>query len=289
MVTVAPESSVSSLPSAFRAIRRDPGLTLLIVMTGLLVVMALVPGLIAPHDPQEIRPTQALASPSREFWLGTDNLGRDLFSRIVYGARVELLVAIGGMLGAAIPGIPLGLVAGFRGGWVDTVLMRSFDGILAFPTILLAIMFVATFGASALNIVIVVGVSFLPLFARLARASTLVLRNTDFVLASVAMGAGSTRVMFRVILPNAVVPLTVLGSLTVSFAFLIEASMSYLGFGVQPPEPSWGVMLRDAQTYMRTAPWFVLAPGLAITFAVLAFNQLGDRLRDLADPRLRHL
>lgn len=289
MVTGSTRAPVVSPTSVLRVIRRDPGLILLILVTGTLVIMALVPELVAPHDPQEIRPARVAAPPSGEFWLGTDNLGRDLFSRIVFGARVELVVAIGGMLGAALPGIPLGLVAGYRGGWIDTLLMRTFDGVLAFPTILLAIMFVAMFGASALNIVIVVAVSFLPLFARLARATTLVLRNTDFVLASIAMGASPARVMFRVILPNAIVPLTVLGSLTVSFAFLIEASMSYLGFGVRPPEPSWGVMLRDAQTYMRTAPWFVFAPGLAITLAVLAFNQLGDRLRDLADPRLRHL
>lgn len=271
------------------AVRRNPGVTALLLMIAVFVAMAVAPSVFATHDPQEILPTASLHPPSSEYWLGTDNLGRDIYSRLVYGTRVALLVAVGGTLGAAVPGIPLGLAAGYYGGWLDGVLMRLFDGVLAFPTILLAILFVATFGASALNIIIVVAISFLPLFARLARASTLVLRNVEYVLASAAMGASSPRILFRVILPNAIVPLSVLASLSVSFAFLIEAAMSYLGFGVQPPAPSWGVMLRDAQTYLRTAPWFVLAPGLTITAAVLMFNLAGDRLRDMADPRLKRL
>lgn len=270
-------------------VRRNPETLILLLAILLFVLMALVPQFFAPHDPQKIDAAVALTPPSSSYWLGTDHLGRDIFSRLVYGTRVVMLVGLVGIGISLLVGVTLGLIAGYRGGWLEPLLMRTTDALLAFPTLLLAILFVATFGASAWSVVIVIALGFIPRFIRLVYSSVIVLKNSDYVLASRAVGVQNYRILLRHILPNAMVPIVVLTTLGISTAFLIEASMSYLGFGVQPPEPSWGAMLNTAQQYLEIAPWYVLGPGITIFIAVLVFNLTGDRLREAADPRLKKL
>lgn len=269
--------------------KRNPESMILLLVILLFVLMALLPQFFAPHNPQKINAAVALNPPSRVYWLGTDHLGRDIFSRLVFGTRVVMMVGLGGIGISLLLGVSLGLIAGYHGGWLEPLLMRITDALLAFPTLLLAILFVATFGASALSVVIVIALSFIPRFIRLVYSSAIVLKKSDYILASRAVGVPNYRILTRHILPNAMVPIVVLTTLGISTAFLIEASMSYLGFGVQPPEPSWGAMLNNAQQYLEIAPWYVLAPGLTIFVAVLVFNLAGDRLREAADPKLRKL
>lgn len=278
-----------SLSNLLHYVRRRLGATILVALILIFILTALIPGILAPYDPQKIDADVALQAPAGAHWLGTDHLGRDILSRLIHGTRVVMLVGLGGMGIAMSLGVLLGLLSGYYGGWTESIIMRFTDAILAFPTMLLAIIFVATFGASAFNVVIVIGLGYLPRFTRLVRASVLVLKQTDFVLASRAIGASDYRVLTRHILPNAFVPIITQATLGIGFAFLIEAAMSYLGFGVQPPAPSWGAMLNKAQQYLYVAPWFVLAPGITISIAVLVFNLAGDRLRERADPRLRKL
>lgn len=294
--TLAHPKEFSKQPKRFGTVsswlaysRRNPETPFLLAGILIFALMALVPGLIAPHDPQKIDAGVALQPPSAEYWLGTDNLGRDIFSRLVFGTRIVMLVGIGGIGISVLVGVTLGLVAGYRGGWLEPLLMRITDALLAFPTLLLAILFVATFGASALSVVIVIALGYIPRFIRLVYSSVLVLKQSDYVLASRAVGVQDLRILMRHILPNAMVPIIVMTTLGISTAFLIEASMSYLGFGVQPPEPSWGAMLNNAQQYLEIAPWYVLGPGFTIFLAVLVFNLAGDRLREAADPKLRKL
>lgn len=258
----------------------------LVVVTILVVVGILAP-VIAPFDPTEIHARDGLQPPSATYWLGTDNLGRDIFSRIVYAARTSLLVALGSVLVAGVIGVPLGLLTGFLGGALDSVVMRILDAILAFPVVLLAILVVATLGTEPINLVLTIGFVFVPYFTRLVRAQVLSLREREFVEASRASGGTDGHIMARVILPNVTSPVVVQASLTMSLAVLIEAALSFLGLGVQEPTPAWGSMLQQSQLYMKQAPWYVLAPGICIFLAVLAFNLLGDGLRDYLDAGSR--
>lgn len=258
----------------------------LIIVTILVVVGILAP-VIAPFDPTEIHARDGLQPPSATYWLGTDNLGRDIFSRIVYAARTSLLVALGSVLVAGVIGVPLGLLTGFLGGALDSVVMRVLDAILAFPVVLLAILVVATLGTEPINLVLTIGFVFVPYFTRLVRAQVLSLREREFVEASRASGGTDGHIMARVILPNVTSPVVVQASLTMSLAVLIEAALSFLGLGVQEPTPAWGSMLQQSQLYMKQAPWYVLAPGICIFLAVLAFNLLGDGLRDYLDAGSR--
>lgn len=258
-----------------------------LAILGLLLVSALVPGVLARFDPNEIHPQDALTGPSSQYWLGTDELGRDIWSRLVYAARVELFIAAAAIGLSLLIGVPIGLIAGTYGGMVDMVLMRIQDGLLAFPSILFAILIVSAFGPSALIIIFVMAVVYVPRFARLVRGSVLIIQHLDYVLASRVAGATTNHIMFRAILPNALGPVLVQATIGLAFTILTEASLSYLGLGVQPPTPTWGTMLQSAQRYSTLAPWYLLAPGLAIFFTVLVFNFLGDQLRDRLDPRLR--
>ena len=258
----------------------------LIIVTILVVVGILAP-VIAPFDPTEIHARDGLQPPSATYWLGTDTLGRDIISRIVYAARTSLLVALGSVLVAGVIGVPLGLLTGFLGGALDSVVMRVLDAILAFPVVLLAILVVATLGTEPINLVLTIGFVFVPYFTRLVRAQVLSLREREFVEASRASGGTDGHIMARVILPNVTSPVVVQASLTMSLAVLIEAALSFLGLGVQEPTPAWGSMLQQSQLYMKQAPWYVLAPGICIFLAVLAFNLLGDGLRDYLDAGSR--
>ena len=224
-------------------------------------------------------------SPTLEYPAGTDTLGRDNFSRIIYGGRVSLQVGLLATVGAAIIGITMGLAAGYFGKWTDSILMRLVDAILAFPGLLLAILMVAVLGPSLRNAMLAIGIGFIPSFARITRANTLSLREKEFVESSRALGAGPWRIMFRTILPNTMSPIIVQASLVMSYAILIEASLSFLGLGIQPPTPSWGYMLTAGREFITIAWWLTTFPGLAIFLVVLSWNFIGDGIREALDPR----
>jgi ABC-type dipeptide/oligopeptide/nickel transport system permease subunit len=249
----------------------------------LLAGISILAPVLAPHDPTAIHASDGLVAPSSTYLLGTDNLGRDILSRIIYAARTSLLVALGSVLVAGVIGVPLGLIAGYAGGKIDSVIMRVLDAILAFPVILLAILVVATLGTQTINLILTIGFVFIPYFTRLVRGNVLTLKEREFVAASRASGADDRYLVTRVILPNILSPIVVQASLTMSLAVLIEAALSFLGLGVQEPTPAWGSMLQNSQLYLREAPWFVFSPGLCIFVSVLAFNLIGDGLRDLLD------
>jgi len=272
-----------------RRFRFDPVMALAVLVIALTVVCAVVPGVLAPYPPNKLAVGPNLAAPSWDHWVGTDEFGRDLLSRLIDGARVELVIGVAGVALAVGLGIPLGVLAGMRGGFADSALMRLQDALLAFPSVLFAILVVAAIGASQRSIILTIGVIYLPRFARLVRGSVLVLKEQEFVVASRAGGATDVRLMTRHILPNCLAPILVQITLAISVAILIEAGLSYLGLGVQPPTATWGNLLKAAQSYPSVAPWYVLAPGACIFVLVLALNTLGDGLRDRLDPRLRGL
>ena len=266
-------------------IRKNAALGLALV--GAFIIMAIGAPLIAPYDPLAQSLTNRLQPPSAQHWLGTDGLGRDLLSRIIWGSRVSLIVGCAAIAIGASIGITLGLVSGFFGGRVDNLLMRLIDITMAFPTILLAIAVVAFFGRGELILILAIGISNIPEFTRLTRGEVLRLRNLDFVAAGRALGASSLRLMVRHILPNLVAMMVILSTMRVSVAILAESSLSFLGLGIPAPTPSWGVMLSEGQRALVLAPWLSIAPGFGIALLVLGFNLLGDGLRDVLDPRTR--
>ena len=255
----------------------------------LVLLSTLFPGVLSPHDPNEIHPELALSPPSLDFILGTDEFGRDIFSRIIFGTRVAIVISSASVGLAFVIGIPLGLISGLFGGLADGLTMRVMDAVLAFPSLIFTILIVAALGASPFSIIVSIGFLFTPRFARLVRGSVLVLKDVEFVVASRACGAGSSRIMFRTILPNTMAPILVQITLGMALAISIEAGLSYLGLGIQPPTATWGTMLRDAQRYLYLAPWYTLAPGIIIFVVILVLNFFGDRLRDALDPRLKQV
>lgn len=256
---------------------------------GILLFCAVFPEAISPYSYKEQHPADALHPPGARYWLGTDQFGRDIFSRLIHGTRVVITVGLGSVLLAMLVGIPLGLISGYYGGWIDAVIMRIQDAILSFPVVLLALLIIASFGASTWNVIMSIGFVYIPRFARLVRGSVMDLKDREYVYSAIVAGASDTRLLLMVILPNAIGPIIVQATLGIAVAILIEAGLSYLGLGVQPPTPSWGNMLQHAQSYMYQAPWYVLAPGAMIFLAVLTFNLAGDWLRERLDPRLRKL
>ncbi len=286
------ESGLPGMRLAINRIRdlgRNPQITISTIVVGVALICALVPGWVAPYDPNKIDPINMLQAPSWQHPFGTDEYGRDILTRVIHGSRVELAVSVAGVVLAFAIGVPLGLISGWRGGLVDSITMRFQDALLAFPSILFAILVVAALGASQSSIILTIGVIFIPRFARLVRGTVLFLKEEEFVQASLACGADDRRILMRHILPNAFAPLMVQVTLALAVAILIEAGLSYLGLGVQPPTPTWGNMLQQAQAYPVQAPWYVLAPGACIFVIVLAMNMLGDGLRDSLDPRMRGL
>jgi peptide/nickel transport system permease protein len=278
----------SSGPAVFwRRLRRARFGTVGLALALLLVLVAVAGPWLAPLSPnrQDIR--QLLQGPSPAHWLGTDDLGRDVLSRVLYGAQVSLLV---GLLATGISlaiGVPAGLISGYAGGWVDTVVMRIMDALLAFPAIVLALGITAMLGPSLQNVMIAVGIVGVPNFARLIRGQVLALRRVEFVAAARTVGAGDLRIVVRHILPNTIAVAIIQASLGVATAILAEAGLSFLGLGVQPPTPSWGSMIKASTGYLERAPWMAIGPGVAIFVAVLAYNLLGDAVRDALDPRLK--
>ena len=261
----------------------------------LLVIFAAIFGpLISPLDPNRQDIMMRLADPltagrrNAFFWLGTDGLGRDVLSRLLYGARISLLVGVAAILVGGTIGVVAGLVAGYFGGWIDDVIMRLGDIQLAFPFILLAIMFLVILGPGVLNIIIVLGIGQWVTYARIVRAQTLSLREKEYVEAARALGDSTFLIIFRTILPNIIAPLTVIASFNVASVILSEASLSFLGLGVPPNVPTWGAMLADSRDQLMANKWWLAVyPGMAIVMTVLAFNILGDWLRDFLDPRLK--
>lgn len=253
----------------------------------LMVVFALLANVVAPYDPTEMKVTDALKAPSRAHLFGTDRFGRDVLSRTIYGSRIALGVALSSIGIALAVGSVLGLIGGYLGGWSDLVIGRVMDVLFSFPTLILAIAIAAMLGPGLNNAALAIAVVYAPLFSRVARGPVIAERAKEHVAAAIALGGGSVRIVLRHILPNILAPLIVQASVALAFAILTEASLSYLGLGTQPPDPSWGTMLNEGRTYLETAPWMSIFPGLAIMLAVFGFNLLGDGLRDILDPKLR--
>jgi peptide/nickel transport system permease protein len=267
-------------------LKRGPVTLGVIAMLLFLLTSAFGP-MFAPYDPytQDLR--NVLSKPSLKHLLGTDSLGRDTLSRLIYGARITLAVGIVAVMIGAVVGSTLGLIAGFFGGWVNTIIMRLTDALMAVPPLLFALVLAALLGTGIKNVMLAVGFSLMPVFSRLVCGLTLSVRENEYVLAVRAAGAGSVRVMFRHVLPNCLSSLIVQVTLTIGGAILMEASLSFLGLGIAPPAAAWGAMVYDGYRYLTTYPVLSFAPGLAIMIVVLAFNMVGDGLRDALDPRLR--
>jgi len=272
-----------------RKLLAKPGL-----VAGLLVLMvvflaAAFGPIIRPYDPLELGVGPRLQGLSLRHLAGTDNYGRDILSRLIAASRVSITVSGLAALIACTVGVPIGVVAGYVGGKVEVVLMRMVDAMLAFPSLLFAILMAAFLGTGTVLLGVFIGIVSVAGYARLAHGQTLAVKELSFVESSVATGASSFRILRTAILPNIIDPLLVATSMTMGVALLLEASLSFLGLGVPPPSPAWGSMLKDSQLYASQAPWYVIAPGVCITATILAFNLTGDGLRDLLDPRLRRL
>jgi peptide/nickel transport system permease protein len=260
--------------------------TLGLAITALLLLTAAVSLVYTPRDPLEMSMEARLKGPSESHPLGTDQFGRDLLSRIMVGSETSILVGVIAVgIGMGL-GVFLGMLSGYFGGWLDETFMRLMDAVQGFPAILSALLITAVSKPSVVISMVAIGVAFLPVFARLTRASFLELRDREFVLAARALGTGDAALIGRHILPNTLAPLIVQATISFPVAILAEAALSYLGLGTQPPHPSWGLMLREAQAFLGLSPWFAIFPGTAIALTVLGFNLLGDGLRDLLDPRM---
>ena len=269
-----------------RLARNRPALAGLAII-GAMVLMALLPGLVAPYSPYAIDSTQRGTTPSAAHPFGMDQVGRDVLSRVIFGARVAMLVGLSATGLSLVVGVFVGATAGYFGGGADAVLMRLVDALQAFPILILLIAIAAALGPSLAHVIVILGLTTWAQYARVVRADVLSLRQREFVVAARTLGVPNRRIIVRHILPNALGPIIVLASLSVAGVILLESALSFLGLGTQPPTPSWGSMLADGRTYILTYPHIALFPGLAITLTVLAFNLLGDGLRDALDPRTR--
>jgi peptide/nickel transport system permease protein len=259
------------------------GLIIFLIM----MVQALGANWISPYEPFKQNYRETLQGPSWQHPFGTDRFGRDILSREIHGARISLRVAVISILAALVVGGMFGLVAGYFGGWIDLVISRCMDIFFSFPAMFLAIALAAMLGNGEGNATLAIAIVYMPLFARIIRGSVLTEREQEYVTASMALGASTVRIIFGQILPNVISPTVVQAAICMSYAILIEAALSYLGLGIQPPIPSWGTMLNEGRTYLEVAPWISIFPGLAIMLAVLAFNLMSDGFRDVLDPRSR--
>lgn len=257
------------------------------VIVGFFLVIAVIGPLLAPYDPLKQTIRERFFPPSGIHLLGQDEFGRDILSRLLYGARISFEVGVISVALSGLFGVVLGLIAGYVGGWLDTCLTLAMDVLYSFPGLLLAIALIAVLGSSLQNVFIAIAVTNIPTFMRITRGSVLAVRQTPYIESATAVGVSTPRILFRHILPNATPPLIVHASLTFAYAVLAEASLAYLGLGNKPPAPSWGSMLNSAYGFLETAPWVSIFPGAAIALTVLGFNLLGDGLRDALDPRLR--
>jgi len=281
------ETPITERMSVRRLLATYPRVAVASGLLLLLVLVTLFAPWIALHDPNATDPSNSLLSPSIPHPLGTDELGRDLFARVIWGSRVSLPIAFVAVAVGLLVGGSIGLAAGFRGKLTDLFLMRLIDAILAFPALILAIAIVAVLGPGLRNAMIAIGIVQVPVYARLMRAQVLTLKELDFVAAARALGASPTRLIVHHFLPNLLTPLIVQISLSAAAAMLAEATLSFLGLGAQPPTADWGFMMNTGARFLNNDPWLALGPGIAISLAVFGFNWLGDALRDALDPRLR--
>lgn len=283
-----PAITVTEASPARRALRRlwrRKGAMVGLVFVLLFIVMAVFAPIFAPYDPVETSWSAVRTAPSQMYWFGTDEIGRDVLSRVIWGARASILAGLVSVTISMALGIPIGLIAAYVGGWTDAVISRFTDAMLAVPFLILAIALSAFLGPSLNNAMIAIGVSAMPVFIRLTRAQAMQTKVEDYVEAARAVGNPHWRIALRHIMPNVMPPLIVQATLSIAAAIIAEASLSFLGLGQQPPLPSWGSMLNTAKNYMDNAPWMAVWPGLSIFLLVLSFNLLGDGLRDALDPR----
>ena len=272
-----------------RMLRRYAPITIGILLAAAMIVIAAAAPLVAPLSPSAQYSDAVLKGPGvlERHVLGTDEFGRDILSRIIWGTRISLQVGLASVIFGFALGVPLGIVAGYRGGRVETGIMRGADMLMAFPTLLLALIIVTALGGSLVNEILAIGIALTPNFLRLARSLTLTIRDQDYIVAARSMGGGSLRIMARHVFPNALYGLVVVATLYIATAIRTEAGLSFLGFGIPPPTPTWGNILSDGRQYIKCCPWITTFSGVSIMLAVLAFNLMGDALRDLLDPRLK--
>ncbi len=254
----------------------------------ILIIIAIIAPILTPYSPTEMNVIDRNSPPSRDYIFGTDRFGRDQFTRIVYGARVSLQVGMISVGIGVLSGLLLGLLAGYYRGILDSIIMRFMDLLLSFPAILLALVVITVLGPDLTNTMIAIGITYIPVFTRIARGSVLSVREDEFILAGRAIGLNDWRLITRHIMPNILAPIIVQASLALAGAILTEAALSFLGLGIQPPAPSWGAMLNESRRYMEIAPWTVIFPSLAIMLTVISFNLFGDGLRDVLDPKLQN-
>ena len=276
--------------SFFRTIQRvvrEPLGAMGLILVAFVLISAIGADLWSTHDPNKIDVRAAFASPSSEHFLGTDQLGRDIFSRVLVGGQIALKVSLLSIGAALIIGLTLGLIAGFGPRWLDNILMLLFDSVRSFPTVMFALAVVTLFGPSLITVMVVVVVTQIPIYGRMVRSQTLALKTSEFILTERAMGAGFFRIIILHILPNVIGPLLILASMDIPFVITIEAGLSFLGMGVRPPTPSWGTILNDGYSYIYNTPWPVIAGGLPVVLTTLGFTFLGESLRDAFDPKLR--
>ena len=280
-------SQTSPLIETIARVIRIPQAAFGLIIIILTVLSALLAPIIAPLEPEAMDFDYLLSGLSSEHLLGTDQLGRDTLSRLIYGARIALLVSFGSIGLGVLIGVPLGLIAVYFGGWTDDIIMRLMDSLVVFPSLLIAVALAAALGGSVTTIIIAIGVANVPWMARVIRSQGLSIREMDFVAAAEAGGMSPARIIFRHILPNSLAPVIVQSTLSMGYAVLVEATLGFIGVGVRPPTPTWGNMLYDAFPMLEQQPMLSIFPGLAIFLLVLSFNFVGDALRDVLDPRLK--
>ncbi|NME07044.1 ABC transporter permease [Psychrobacillus sp. BL-248-WT-3] len=288
---LATEKDISAGPwkEAWRGFRKNKVALIGTFIVLFFIVVALIGPFLVPQgiDEQSIS-DKRLLPPSSQYWFGTDDFGRDIFSRIVHGARISLWVGFFSVIGSVIVGSILGIIAGYYGKWVDMIISRLFDILLAFPSILLAIAVVSVLGPSLQNALIAIAIINIPNFGRLIRSKVLSIKEEEYITSAKAIGMKDVRILFSHILPNSMAPVIVAGTLAIASAIIEAAALGFLGLGAQAPTPEWGKMLADARNHLRTAPWTMIFPGLAIMLTVLGFNLMGDGLRDALDPRMKN-
>ena len=283
----APVVHLSQRQRMWRTFRRNKAAFAGLIMVIIVVAVAVFAPLLSPHDPYEQTARERLAAPSREYPLGRDDYGRDVLSRTLYAARVSLLVGVLSVAMGGVLGTTMGIVAGYRGGYVENIIMRLVDILLAFPDLITGLLVLAVLGGGLRNMIIAIGIVISSRFARLAHGATLAMREKDYVNAARSIGVRDVRMLSRHVIPNIMGELLVMASLWTASAIRIEANLSFIGLGVAPPTPTWGQMIRDGTVHLLTAPYFSVFPGLAVLFTIMAFNLLGDGLRDVLDPRLQ--
>lgn len=287
MTTPEEMEAVSPWKDAFRQLRKNRFAIIGFSIIVFFVLVAIIAPLLTSYTYAEQNVVNRLQPPSAEHWLGTDHLGRDIFTRIAYGARVSLMVGFFAVTGALVFGTLLGIIAGYYGRWVDMLISRIFDILLAFPSILLAIAIVAILGASLQNALIAIAIINIPIFGRLVRSKVISLREEEYIMAAKAQGMKNGRIILHHILPNSIAPIIVQSTLGFGTAILEAAALGFLGLGAQPPRPEWGQMLADSRDFLTLAPWTLVVPGVCIMLVVLGFNLMGDGLRDALDPKMK--